>query len=59
MYNENLNTSLHDKHFPIDTKFEYTWRPETVGKKNVTISFQRRPTSVDVESYGIISSFDV
>lgn len=46
IYSYYLNASLHDKHFPIDTQFDYHW--SAPGKKNQTISFQRRPNSVDV-----------
>lgn len=46
VYSYYLNASLHDKHFPIDTQFDYHW--SAPGKKNYTISFQRRPNSVDI-----------
>lgn len=32
VYSYFLNASLHDKHFPIDTQFDYHW--SSPGKRN-------------------------
>lgn len=45
-YSYYVNSSLHDKHFPIDSQFDYHWTPQ--HKPNVTVPFFRRPTSVDL-----------
>ena len=59
MYEYYLRASLHDEHFPLELQFDYKWVPGVPDKPNVTISFVRRPISVDVEQYGLISSSDI
>ena len=46
IYNNCINSSLHDEHFPLNLTFSYKWVPG--HRSNVTINFTRRPTSVDV-----------
>jgi hypothetical protein len=43
-----LGACLHGDHHHIDTQFDYTWVPATVGKPNVTISMMRKPYSIDI-----------
>jgi hypothetical protein len=58
VFSDAIRSSLHDENFPLNLTFSYTWRPKT-HRPNVTVSFVRRPTSVDVEDIGLISTFDV
>lgn len=54
-----LGACLHDDHHHIDTQFDYKWVPSTIGKPNVTVSMARKPYTIDIETDGIRSTFEV
>jgi hypothetical protein len=57
-YSFYLRASLHDEHMPVDNHFDYKWVPGR-GKPNVTIPFERRPLTIDIETAGIQLTFIV